>query len=56
MKTEHTTDGEADSEDEAENEKYEEELHYISSRLEEMKTELDQLQSRQVHNSFVLLF
>lgn len=47
MKTEQTTDGEADTEDEAENEKYEEELHYISSRLDEIKTELNELQSRQ---------
>jgi len=48
MKTEQTTDGEmADTEDEAENEKYEEELNYISTRLDEIKTELNELQSRQ---------
>jgi len=53
MKTEHNTtdDGEnrveSESEDEAENEKYDEELHYISQRLEVIKSELNELQTRQ---------
>lgn len=59
MKTEHNTtttdDGEnrggmdmSDSEDEAESEKYDEELHYISQRLDVIKHELIELQTRQV--------
>ena len=61
MKTEHNTtdDGEnrveSESEDEAENEKYDEELHYISQRLEVIKSELNELQTRQV-SSFVSSF
>ena len=39
---------EVDSEDEAENEKFDQELQYISSRLEEIRHELNELQSRQV--------
>ena len=67
MKTEHNTttttdDGEnrggmdmSDSEDEAESEKYDEELHYISQRLDVIKHELIELQTRQVWFSWHFL-